>query len=223
MTRIASIVTGITLVLIGSLYLGYNLLATRFALPEPAPWRLWPLAISAVGLLFLLPPALAPSQRVLAVLFIPGVPILIVGGLATLTLFLPASFVWSTFWPQIVLGLALGVVLLARYLRAVWLILPAAVFGALGAALQFSAVTGWWSAWSVLWAVVPVAIGLALAAIGWRQGSRRLSLAGLLLCAVIGLGAVGLGGLLIGNWGLVNAAGALVLIGAGLALSLIHI
>ena len=43
MTRIATLTTGISFVLLGSLILGWNAIANFLGLPAPALWRLWPL------------------------------------------------------------------------------------------------------------------------------------------------------------------------------------
>jgi hypothetical protein len=114
-----------------------------------------------------------------------------------------------------VLALALGVGGMALYLRQAWLWLPALVLGLIGAALQFSALTGWWSAWAVLWTVVPLAFGLWLLAIGLARRSLGLSLAGGLTCSMSLALAIGLAALLTQYWSLINLVLALGLMAAG--------
>jgi hypothetical protein len=67
--------------------------------------------------------------------------------------------------------------------------------------------------------VIPLAVGIVLLGIGFQRGSRGLQMTGLLLSGGTLVGAVGLGALLTGNWGIVNAAFAVMLIGAGVALA----
>ncbi len=220
MTRTIKLTTGAALILLGCLLLAYNLFAAALRWPDPAFWRLWPLAIAGAGLLLALPSLVAPRQRGLGALWIPSLLLLTVAGLSLAGRVLGPGFVWARFWPQIVLALALALGLLALYWRAIWLILPALVLGLLGAALQLSALTGWWSLWAVLWAVAPFGVGLSLLVIGLGRHLNGLRLAGGLICLVTGIMAASLSALLSGQWSVFNAALALGLMGAGVALAL---
>jgi len=144
---------------------------------------------------------------------------LAIGGIGLLSNIVGPGFAWSAFWPQILVAFGLGLGLAARWLRSAWLILPALFFGLLGAALQFTALTGWWGAWAVLWAVVPFSLGLGLAAIGWLRRSNGLRAAGLLVCALATILALFVGAIVTGQWLLINFAAALALIAAGAALA----
>ncbi len=220
MTRTIKLTTGAALILLGSLLLVYNLFAAALGWPDPAFWRLWPLGIAGVGLLLALPPLVAPRQRGLGALWIPSLLLLTVAGLSAAGLLLRPGFVWARFWPQVVLALALALGLLVLYWRSIWLILPALVLGLLGAALQLSALTGWWSLWAVLWSVAPFGVGLSLLIIGLGSHSRGLGLAGGLICLVTAVVAASLSALLTGQWPFFNAAMALGLIVAGAVLAL---
>jgi hypothetical protein len=220
MIRNLKLTTGALLTLLGGGLLAWNLFAAVLHLPEPAPWRLWPLAIAGLGLLFVLPPLVAPGQRSLGALFVPGLPLLAVAGLAVATLVFQPGFVWGHFWPQIVLALALALGLLALYLRSVWLVVPALILGLLGVALQFSALTGWWSVWAVLWTVVPLGAGLGLLIAGLWHRSSGLRVAGLLVCLFSAIAAASLSALLTQHWSLINVALALGLMAGGAALAL---
>ena len=220
MIRNMKLTIGALLTLLGGGLLAWNLFAAALHLDEPAPWRLWPLAIAGLGLLFVLPPLVAPGERSLGALFLPGLPLLAVAGLAVATLVFQPGFVWGHFWPQIVLALAVALGLLALYLRSLWLILPALTLGLLGAALQFSALTGWWSAWAVLWTVAPLGAGLSLLIVGLWRRSNGLRVAGLLVCLFTAITAASLSALLTQHWSLINVALALGLIAGGAALAL---
>jgi hypothetical protein len=219
MTRIATLTTGASFVLLGSLILGWNALTTAFGLPAPALWRLWPLLPAGLALILLLPPFLARREPALGTLFIAGLPMLAIGCIGLLSNVVGPGFAWSGFWPQILVAFGLGLGLAARWLRSAWLIVPALFFGLLGTALQFTALTGWWSAWAVLWAVVPFSLGLALASIGLLRRSTGLRVAGLLVCAFALILALGVGAIVTGQWLLINFAAALALIAAGGALA----
>jgi hypothetical protein len=58
--------------------------------------------------------------------------------------------------------------------------------------LQFCALTGMWEVWAVLWTVEPLAVGLALLAVGGKTRSNRLLVAGLVVCGLAGLALVGM-------------------------------
>jgi hypothetical protein len=220
MARDIKVTIGILLTLFGGLLLVNNFLAAALGWPLVLTWRLWPLAVAVPGLALVLPPLLAPGRRELGALFVPGLPILTVAGLGAATLVLPPAFVWGRFWPQLVLALALGLGLLAVYLRRIWIGLPALVLAGLGAALQFSALTGFWAAWAVLWAVAPLAVGLSLLGIGLVRRSDGLRLAGAALTLSTLIVAVGLAALLTGYWAAASStvALALIVVGVGLAL-----
>ncbi len=120
-------------------------------------------------------------------LFIPGVPVLFTGGILFLTNFLGWWNLWEWLWPLEVLGVALGFLLAAVYLRVIWLLIPAIIIGANGLVFQFCAVTGLWEMWSVLWTIEPLAIGVALLVAGFIKQSNGLRRAGLILIALAAL------------------------------------
>lgn len=198
--------------LIGIVFILTGALALTFSLGLAGPgsgiwpfwslgsWRLWPLTVVGVGLLFVLLPFLpAPGRaevvrrkRGLGILFIPSMPILTTGAI----LFLASVFnwwrVWKWLWPQEVLALALGLLFAAMYARQTWLIIPAIIIWLNGVLLQFCALTGLWEVWAVLWTVEPLAVGLALLAVGGRTRSNWLLVAGLVVCGLAGLALIGM-------------------------------
>jgi hypothetical protein len=200
------------LALIGSVLILTGALALTFSLDLAIPgwgiwpfwslglWRLWPLTVVSVGLLFVLLPFLpAPGRagatrrrRGLGILFIPGMPILTTGAI----LFLASVFnwwqVWKWLWPQEVLALALGFLFAAIYVRKTWLLIPAIIIWLNGVLLQFCALTGLWEVWALLWTVEPLAVGLALLAVGGKFRSNGLLVAGLIACGLAGLALVGM-------------------------------
>jgi len=213
MARIFSLSIGIALIALGGLLLGFNLFVPAVGLAAIGLARLWPLILVALSVVFILPPILAPHNGGLGALFIPGLPILAVGGVALLANFSKLN-AWAMYWPQIILALGLGFILAAMYLRVIWLLIPAFIIGFIGAALQFSTLTQWWSVWSVAWSVVPLAVGSSLALIGLFRRSIGLILIGLFICGTTGCFSLGLATLLTGSWFGLN-----VVIGLGLLVS----
>ncbi len=195
------------LILVASL-LGVNLLA--FAA------RFWPMAISAVGLAFVLPPLLV-RKRGLGALFIPGVPILVTAGLLLIASVLDAWSIWSWLWPQEVLAVALGFLAATLYMRVPGLAIPAILIGLNGLVFQFCAITGSWNWWSVLWTVEPLAVGVALLVFGAQTGASGTVTAGIILCGIAGAGFLLMVAILSGGW-LIGLVGPGLIILAGLAL-----
>ena len=215
MTHKFSFASGLFLLIAGGLMIAYNVLATRMGLDLVA-WRLLPIEVAIVALLFLLPPLFVRRNRGLSGLFIPGVPLLAVSALLLVGQLLPDWFVWSRFWPQIIVALAIGIGLCGLFLRQIWMAVPAAMILALGAGLQLTALTGWWWLWTGLWVAPLFALGLTLLAISFRRRSRGLRVAGtVLLLAPLTVG-LSLAFLVIGWW---QAAGAVV----GTALAIIGV
>jgi hypothetical protein len=231
MDKRLSLLVGIVLLLVGVTALASNLAVHVFRMDLwRLPWRLWPLAVVALGLLFVGAPLLARGRRGLGALFIPGMPVLVTGGILLFASVFNVWRAWSWLWPLEVLSVSFGFLFAAIYARALWLLLPAIIIGANGLLFQFCAVTGWWSVWSVLWAVEPLSVGLALLVLGLSKRSTGLLVAA---AALLGLGGVALVGmttlvslssLRAGSW-LLNVTGPLALMACGLLLlilSLLH-
>lgn len=219
MQRKLSVLVGGILILVGSVSLAFDILAPRLGLAfwHWGAWRLWPLSVVSVGLLLMVSPLLVRGRRGLGGLFIPGVPVLATGGILLYASLFDAWHAWEWLWPVEVLSMALGFLLAAIYMRAIWLLLPAVLIGANGALLQYCAFTGWWEAWAVLWTVEPLSIGLVLLAINIKQRSTGLLVAGLVLSIVAAMGLIGMTAVFPGWW-LVNLVGPVILLLAGIVL-----
>jgi hypothetical protein len=186
-------------------------------------WQLWPLTVVFAGLLLVLPPLLVRGKRGLGGLFIPGVPILTTGAILLFASVLRHWNVWAWLWPLEVLGLAVGFLFAAIYMRVIWLLIPAIIVGLNGLLLQFCALTGLWRVWAVLWTIEPLSVGLALLVVNIKQRSRGLLVAGITMCALAGVGlveslAIVLLSALFPAWWLWRWTGPVTLILAGSAL-----
>lgn len=179
-------------------------------------WRLWPLAVLTLGLLLLLPGMLVRSRWLGAFLLLVGMPVLATGAILLFNSLFDAWSAWEWLWPVEVLALALAFLLAAVRARAIWLAVPAIVVGVNGVLFQLCVLTGWWEAWSVLWAVEPLALGLALALVGVAKRSFIPLMLGLVLCAVGGLGLWGMTTLVTPWWWMASLAGPGLLIATGL-------
>jgi hypothetical protein len=188
MHKKTSLLFGLTLIALAVLALAANLLADLPGLQfVHTGMNTWPLIVIGAGLLFCIPPFLFRKQAGLGGLFIPGIPVLVTGGLLFAASVTGNWGLWAFWWPLEVIGVALGFVMAAIFLRVVWLMVPASIVGLIGLVLQFCALTGQWSAWAVLWTVVPFSVGLPLLLIGMSQKSDGVKLAGIILCGFAGL------------------------------------
>lgn len=150
--------------------------------------RMWPLTVVGLGLGFVLPPFLVRGKRGLGALLIPGFPILMTGTILLVASVFNAWGIWAWLWPMELLALASGFLFAAIYMQVIWLVIPAIIIGLNALAFQFCAITGLWHWWSVLWVIEPLSVGLALLAVNVKARSTALSIAGLVLCGVAGLG-----------------------------------
>ncbi|MBN1137096.1 MAG: hypothetical protein JXM73_10940 [Anaerolineae bacterium] len=178
--------------------------------------RFWPLLIVALGAAFVVPPLRVRGERGLGGLFIPGMPILVTGGILLLASVLNVWGIWAWLWPMEVLAVATGFLAAALYMGVVELIIPATIVGANGLLFQFCAVTGLWEWWSVLWTVEPLSIGLALLIVGIIRHSPALTRIGLAWCAVAAACFLLMTTILIGG-GLIRLFPPVLLILVGLA------
>jgi hypothetical protein len=185
MSKQRMIVAGGGLICLGVLWLMLGLVASLFGINLLGfALRFWPGIISLVGLAFLVPPFLVRGKRGLGGLFIPGMPILVTGGILLVASVLNAWGIWAWLWPMEVLAVAIGFLTAAVYMRVSGLLIPATIVGINGLMFQFCAFTGLWSWWSVLWTVEPLAVGLALLLVGAQQHSAGMIKAGMILCGV---------------------------------------
>ena len=194
-----SSVVGVSLILLGALALAVNTVMPSLGIIfwEWTIGRFWPLLIIAVGWIFVLVPLLVRGWRGLGGFFIVGMPILATGGILFLTNFFGWWHLWEWLWPLEVLGLALGFLFAALYMRVVWLAIPAIILGLNGLVFLFCAITGLWEMWAVLWTIEPLAIGVALIVVSLIKQSNGLLIAGLILCGVAGSGFLLMSGILV--------------------------
>ena len=194
-----SSVAGVSLILLGALALVVNMILPSMGINfwEWTIGRFWPLAIIGLGWIFVLIPLLVRGWRGLGGFFIVGMPILATGGILFLTNFFGWWDMWEWLWPLEVLSLALGFLFAALYMRVAWLVIPAIIIGMNGLVFLSCAITGLWEMWAVLWTVEPLAVGLALIAVSLIKQSNGVFVAGLILCAVAGIGFLLMSGILV--------------------------
>lgn len=180
--RFFSLIFGIGLIAIGALSMAGNLFLQMEA------WRLWPVTVILAGLLLTVPGFFGLARRGFGAFFIPGIPVLVTGGILMFASLFQNWGVWALAWPLEVLAVALGFGLAAVFMRVPALLIPAAIVGANGLVLAFCNLTGLWQSWALLWPVEPLAVGIGLLALGIFGRSRGAVMAGVILCAIAGVG-----------------------------------
>lgn len=218
MGKPTSILIGAALILLGVLALISSPVLSALGLSVGIlALRMWPLIVAGVGLFFVVPPLLVRGRRSRGALFIPGFPILMTGTLLCLASIFDAWGIWAWLWPLEILALATGFLFAAIYMRVIWLLVPAIIIGLNALVFQFCAVTGLWGAWSVLWLIEPLSVGLALLVVGAATQRAGLSTAGIVLCCMAGVALVGMTIILTGWWPVTYLLPALfILAGASL-------
>lgn len=203
MNRNFSLLLGGGLILIGFFVLAANTLTSMLGISVSLweIWRIWPIILIAIGLMLVAPPILSPRNRGLGYLFIPGAPILTVGGMLMFGSLFNAWGIWAVWWPLILLSFGFGFFLAALLGRNVYLVIPVLFFFMNGLVLQFCALTNLWETWSVLWAVEPLSIGLGLLIVGLRKRSGVALVFAVVLCSFAGIAFFGMSALLFsGSW-----------------------
>ena len=187
MQKQASLLFGVTLVLLGLLALAGNLVMRLAGGDLSLGFRAWPIFVIGIGLLFCIPPFIFTKVRGLGGLFIPGLPVLTTGMLLFVASIFDRWSIWSHWWALEVIGVALGFVMAAIFLRVIWLYIPASIVGLTGLVLLFCSLTGLWASWAVLWTVVPFSVGLPLLIIGMREKIDGVRVAGVILVGFAGV------------------------------------
>lgn len=180
--KLFNLIAGITLIAIGIIVLAGNVfLATQ-------AWRLWPVMIVLAGFGLTVPGFLGFTQRGFGAFFIPGVPVLTTGAILLYASLTGYWEIWSVAWTLVILGLALGFILSALFMRVPGLAIPAFIIGVNGMLLAFCAVTGWWQSWAILWPIEFLAIGLGLLVVGIANQSAGAKTAASVLLTLAGGG-----------------------------------
>ena len=216
MQKKASLLIGLTLVVLGVLALAANLFLQANGIGALISFHAWPIFVIGAGLLFCLPPFLFPSQRGLSGLFVPGLPTLVTGGILFVASVSGHWGIWAIAWPLEVLSVAAAFLLMAAFLRVPWLTIPASIVGFTGLILQFCAVTGLWGYWAVLWSVELLAVGLPLLIIGLLKKMEGVKLAGLILCGLAGIAFAGMSSLLVTSLWITRLVGPVVVLAVGI-------
>jgi len=183
MKKASSIVFGVGLVMLGMLALVGNLLlpAIGFTVRWWEVWRWWPLIVIGIGLLLLTIPFAA--GRGAGAVFIAAIPLLTTGGILLFNSLFNAWDAWAYLWPYVILAVATGFILAGVYSRIVWFGIPAILIGANGLVLAFCNWTGLWEAWSVLWTIEPLSVGLILLLIAIKTRAIPLYIIGAAFCS----------------------------------------
>ncbi len=178
--NIPSLVIGVSLVLIGAISLLGN------ALLGLAAWKLWPVIVVLAGLGLTIPALFAYKNRGLAAFYFPGLPVLTTGGILLYASLSGNWGIWSVAWTLIILAVGLSFVLAAIFMREAGLAIPAVIILANGLAFAFTAFTGLWVAWALLWPIEPLAVGIGLLILSYFNKSSGTRLAGVILSAIAG-------------------------------------
>lgn len=221
----SSTLIGLALVVFGALLLGGNVLAATigFRIHWFKIWRFWPAIVISIGLLLSAVPLLFRQTKGLGALYIPGIPILVTGGILFLASTLNNWDVWSFLWPLEVLAVALGFLFATLSTGLIGLGVPAIIIGMNGLVLQFCAFTGFWEAWSFLWAIEPLAIGLVLLMFGLKNDSRATMIVGISFCALAAFAATSMIFLTFTGWWAFRYIGPLMLVAGGVLILLLGV
>ncbi len=178
--NLLSLIIGVTLVLVGVISLLGNTLLKLEA------WKLWPVVVVLAGLGLTAPALFAVRNPGLAAFYFPGLPVLTAGGILLYASLSGNWGIWAAAWTLIVLAVGFSFALAAIFMRVAALSIPAVIILVNGVMLGFTAFTGQWAAWLLLWPVEPLAVGIGLLILAYFTQSSGTRLAGVILCAIAG-------------------------------------
>ncbi len=180
--KLFNLIAGITLLAIGVMALAANVfLSTQ-------TWRLWPVIVVLAGTALTVPGFLGFAHRGFGAFFIPGIPVLTTGAILLFASVTNHWEIWAVAWVLEILGLALGFVMAAIFMRVPGLAIPAFIIGTNGMLLAFCAVTGLWQSWAVLWPLEFLGVGLGLLVVGIANQSAGVKTAASVLLTIAGGG-----------------------------------
>jgi hypothetical protein len=122
-----------------------------------------------------------------------GVVLIVLGGIFLATQLIPGLGLILS-WPWIVIGVGVLLLLLGLLVGAPDMAIPACIVGGIGGILYYQNLTGDWTSWSYMWALIPafVGLGMVVAAVlggrsryAYREGLRTV-LVGVVLFLVFG-------------------------------------
>lgn len=223
MTKKFSVLIGFGLIALGGLALAGNFVFPAIGIDFRwwEFWRLWPIVVLSLGLLISTIPFMNREKRGLGALFIPGIPILVTGGILLFCSMFNAWGAWSFLWPLEPLSLGVGFAFAALWMRSSGLAFPAIIVGLNGLVLAFCNTTGWWEAWSVLWTIEPLSIGLSLLVLGVRKSNKAIVAIGLGFCGFASVAAIGMIVLMLTGWWMFRFIWPLIFIFIGVAVILL--
>lgn len=180
--KLFNLIAGVILLAIGLIALAGNTFLTTKA------WKLWPLIIVLAGAGLTFPGFLGFVQRGFGAFFIPGIPVLTIGGILLFASLTNYWEIWAVAWTLIILALALGFIMAALFMRVPGLAIPAFIIGINGLMFIFCAVTGLWQSWAILWPIEFLAVGLGLLVLGIANQSAGVKTAASILLTIAGAG-----------------------------------
>jgi hypothetical protein len=122
-----------------------------------------------------------------------GIVLIVLGGLFLLSRLLPGlELVFG--WPWIVIGVGAMLLVIGLLVGAPDMAVPACIVGGIGGILYYQNLTGDWTSWSYMWALIPAFVGVGIlvsALLGGRSRSTvregiRTLLVGIVLFLVFG-------------------------------------
>jgi hypothetical protein len=144
-----------------------------------------------------------------------GVVLIVLGGIFLATQLIPGLGLILS-WPWIVIGVGASLLLIGLLVGAPDMAVPACIVAGIGGILYYQNLTGDWTSWSYMWALIPafVGVGMLLASLiggrsrsAYREGLRTV-LVGVILFLVFGS--------FFGAFSWLGAYWPLLLVGAGL-------
>ena len=144
-----------------------------------------------------------------------GVVLIVLGGIFLATQLIPGLGLILS-WPWIVIGVGALLLFIGLLVGAPDMAVPACIVGGIGGILYYQNLTGDWTSWSYMWALIPAFVGVGMLVASLIGGRSRYAYREGLRTVLVGIVLFLVFGSFFGAFSWLGAYWPLLLVGAGL-------
>lgn len=143
-----------------------------------------------------------------------GVVLIVLGGIFLATQLIPGLGLILS-WPWIVIGVGAVLLLIGLLVGSPDMAVPACIVAGIGGILYYQNLTGDWTSWSYMWALIPVFVGVGILVAALIGGRSRYAIREGLRTMLVGVVLFLVFGSFFGAFSWLGAYWPLLLVGAG--------
>jgi hypothetical protein len=143
-----------------------------------------------------------------------GVVLIVLGGIFLATQLIPGLGLILS-WPWIVIGVGAVLLLIGLLVGSPDMAVPACIVAGIGGILYYQNLTGDWTSWSYMWALIPAFVGVGILVAALIGGRSRYAIREGLRTMLVGVVLFLVFGSFFGAFSWLGAYWPLLLVGAG--------